>query len=289
MERIKNGWELTKRSFSVIKSDNEILLYPILSAVIIFLIILGFLAVLFFLIPAYTINQDITKIILIILLFVYLVLLQFITIFFEAAIITSATVRFNGKNPSFSDGFSKATKRIGRLFTWSVITAAVSIFLNALKNLGRRKGQGVNKRAAIAGGISSFIFGVAWGILTFFVLPIILFENLGVFSSIKQSWNLFKRTWGENVTAQFSIGMIFFLFSLFGFIPFILAILLFDISVILGVGLIFLSLFYWGFLMILSRSVNGILKAGLYHYATTGELPEPYEGIENKFFKLKSK
>ena len=67
------------------------------------------------------------------------------------------------------------------------------------------------KIAAVIAGI----FGMLWSVLTFFVIPVMAYENLGVFQAIKRSSSLLKNTWGERVGANFAFGMI-------GFIMFIL-------------------------------------------------------------------
>ena len=43
MERIKRSWELVKASWDVLKQDKELILFPIISAVIMFFVTLTFL------------------------------------------------------------------------------------------------------------------------------------------------------------------------------------------------------------------------------------------------------
>ena len=50
-------------------------------------------------------------------------------------------------------------------------------------------------------GIASFIIGVAWWVLTFFVVPIIVLERASVLDSMGRSPELFRGTWGEDVTS----------------------------------------------------------------------------------------
>ena len=101
-----------------------------------------------------------------------------------------------------------------------------------------------------------------------------IFENKTVFSSIKQSGSLLKKTWGENVIGQFSIGLIFGALSLIGVGAITLAFLSGSLTVLLVVGL--LAVIYWTILGILSSSLNGIFVAALYNYATPGKIPEAY-------------
>ncbi len=68
------------------------------------------------------------------------------------------------------------------------------------------------------------LIGMAWGLLTFFVVPGIIFENKNAITSITRSGSLFKKTRGENVIGQFSVGLIFGIFSLIGLAAALIAI-----------------------------------------------------------------
>ena len=57
--------------------------------------------------------------------------------------------------------------------------------------------------------------GIAWTFATFFIIPVMIFENLGVIDSIKKSSQIFKNTWGESVIGQFGMGFFFTILVLF--------------------------------------------------------------------------
>ena len=57
--------------------------------------------------------------------------------------------------------------------------------------------QSDNPAAAAVGWILSLIVQVAWWITTFFVVPMIVIDNLGVRESMSKSPELF--TWGEDI------------------------------------------------------------------------------------------
>lgn len=272
MGRIANGWEITKQSLSVLKKDKEILIYPILSVVatITVAIILGI--IMFF---GWITNLYVP--------YLYsaamLVLSYFISIFFQAAIVTSATIRFSGKNPSLSDGFKGPLKIIPKLLIWASINAIISVILNIISSASKRSKSPVT---SAIGQSSKDLFNFAWGLITLFVVPIMLFEKTGPIKSIKESWILFKKTWGENMTAQFSVGAIFFLIN----IPLLGLITLAVISsntifILISLGLLCISIIIS---LILATSVNGILKAAMYIYAKTGKMPNTYD--QETFKKL---
>lgn len=189
-------------------------------------------------------------------------------------------MRINGKNPSLMDGFKLPNKHFFKLFKWSIIVATVSIILTSLSKLEKRKRKGISMGTHIA----SKNLSVMWNVATFFVIPIILFEDYKIFPSIKRSLELFKKTWGESLTSQFSIGLIFFLFALPMFLILILAIV--SKIIILIIIVFSLSFIYIGILIILASSVNGILRATLYQYATTHKDPHIYnEELMKTLFK----
>ncbi|MEK6908974.1 MAG: DUF6159 family protein [Nanoarchaeota archaeon] len=272
MGRISTGWKIVKQSFQVIKHDKEILIYPILAGISILLVIgiLGILSILG-IVGASIISPDLSYISLFFFFGAILVVSYFISTFFQAAIVTSATIRFSGKNPTLADGLRAPSKRILSLLAWGAISALVGTILSAIKRSSSNRSQGIT----IASEIGTSLLGTAWKLITFFVIPIILFEKQGPIQSIKRSSTLFKKTWGENVTAQFSIAAILFLIIL----PFILLIILAILSgsqafIITSIILLTISIII---VNILSISVNGILRAALYHYAISGKMPHIYD------------
>jgi len=52
---------------------------------------------------------------------------------------------------------------------------------------------------------------MAWGIVTIFVVPGIVYDGLGPFAAIKKSVEVIKKTWGESLIRHFGLGLIQFL------------------------------------------------------------------------------
>ena len=101
-----------------------------------------------------------------------------------------------------------------------------------------------------------------------------VFENIPVFESIKRSGQLFKKTWGENVIGQFSMGLFFGVLFAMGMLAFVFSFLSGSATV---VGLTFGAVvIFWVLLGIISSTLNGIFVAALYHYANTGKVPEAF-------------
>jgi hypothetical protein len=63
----------------------------------------------------------------------------------------------------------------------------------------------------LVGQIIGSLIGLAWSLVTFLTIPILVIEDIGVGAALKRSKDLFKKTWGENVVGQAGLGIIGFI------------------------------------------------------------------------------
>lgn len=264
------SWQLVKESFAVLKKDKEIMLFPIVSGI---LTVVAFVSLLVPFAVINLFNNNSSPSLLYLLLFIYYLLTSFIVIFFNTELITCAHMRLNGKDPTFKDGIKNAWKHIGNIFVWSIISATVGLILRMIVDRIENS-QRLGPIGKLVGMIFIGLLGMAWSFLTFFVIPVMVLENKNAFASIKQSGSLFKKTWGENVVGQFSIGLIFGLLFLAGAAVVFFAFLSGSLSILVAVG--GLTLLYFTLLAIISTSLNGIFIAAMYNYAKTGKVPSAY-------------
>ncbi len=271
MENFTRSFKLVKESFEVLKKDKEMMLFPIISGIVTILLFISFIIPIFFISGTDTARRG-TGNFYYFILFIYYILSYFIVIFFNTGLITCANIRLNGGDPTFSDGFNNAKKHIGKIFVWALISATVGLILRIIAD-----------RSETIGKIVIAIIGMAWSLITFFVVPVMVFENIGVMESIKKSGYLFKKTWGENVIGQFSMGLIFFILGIIGLIPLILSFL--AGSPVIIISAVVLVIIYWVVLGIISSSLDGIFVTALYNYANTGKIPSAYspEVLTNAF------
>ncbi len=255
-ETFGRSWQLVKESFNVLKKDKEIMLFPILSGAVSILVFATFILPIF-LASNFDFNGSIFTYV---VLFLYYLVSYFVVIFFNVGLITCANIRLNGGDPTFMEGIRSAFKNIHKILIWALISATVGLILKATSE--RSRGLG---RLAIS------LLGIAWNLLTFFVIPVMIFENTSVIESIKRSGAIFRKTWGENFVGQFSIGAVFAVFGLLGIIPIILAIV--SGSLAIAVVLFGIAILYWVILAIISSSLNGIFTVALYNFATKGTAP----------------
>jgi Family of unknown function (DUF6159) len=121
--------------------------------------------------------------------------LTFISIYSSVALAEVLAGRLDGKETTTAEGLSAANKRIGLIAAWSLLACTVGLALRALE-----------QRLPLAGRIAAWLFGLAWSLATIFAVPILAYEGLGPFETVKRSAQIFKRRWGTQIGGSIGIG-----------------------------------------------------------------------------------
>ena len=201
--------------------------------------------------------------------FVFYLLVSVITVFWNAAIIASAYERLSsGTNPSFSYGIGQAMKCLPQILVWGIIAGTVGLFISILEGLSHDENAPVPLR--FVAGFASFFIGIAWWVVTFFVIPMIVLERAGVLDSMGKSTELFKRTWGEDVASHIGTGLLMTLCIVLLICVSVPLMMFGDLGVALGIvilaiGILFAVLFF--------STVEAVNRASLFYYAKTGQMP----------------
>jgi hypothetical protein len=261
MGKFSRSWQLMKTSLGVLRKDKEIMIFPILSFISCAVILLSFFTGFWFLGLS---SFESSGWIWVIGMFLIYFVLFFIVIFFNTAIIACANIRLNGGDPTVSDGLRIASQNIGRILIWALISATIGMILQAI----RERGGWVGK--IIAG-----IIGIAWTYVTFFIIPVLIYEKKGIGTSIRRSASLFKQTWGETIIGSFGFGVIFVLLALLGILPIVFG-FLYGSTTSIVVGFI-IAFVYWACIGVVASATNGIYVAALYQYATKKQLPSEFD------------
>lgn len=276
-ESIYRSIELVKESFAVITKDKEILLFPILSGIACLLFV-GMMIVPALLAGTIFGNTLNNPVILYGGLFVFYLVTSFIVVFFNTALVTCAHIRLTGGDPTFHDGITNAVHHIGKIFGWAVISATVGLVLSLLRDENNIIGQ-----------IIISIIGMAWSLLTYFVIPIMILENLGIAASVQESASLFRKTWGESIIGPGSISLIFLVIGLVALLPLILIFIVGNGTLIMVsiAGYLFLIVV----LVVIGTALQGIFNTALYLYARTGKVPAAFSPklVESAFIPKKGK
>jgi len=266
MGRISRGWKLTKLSLRVIRKDKEILLLPVLSAAFTLLVLASFVLGIFFSVGFEQVFEGASAVTGLALLFAFYFISYFISIFFNAAIVGCATIRLKGGDPKVKDGLRIAMDNVGRILVWAILAATVGMIIKAIQ-----------QRVGFIGRLVMGALGVAWTLVTYFVVPVLIYEKLGPWGAVKRSASMFKGTWGETIVGSLGLGIIFFLAGLAG-LPIVIlgAVLGGFVGAIIG---LLVAIVYWMILAVVKTAAEGVLVAALYRYATTGQVSEGLEGV----------
>jgi hypothetical protein len=171
----------------------------------------------------------------------------------------AAMIRLNGGNPTISDGLKVANENLRRIAGWALVSATVGLLLRAIA-----------ERFGWVGRIIAGIAGAAWGVVTYLVVPVLIFEKIGPWAAVKRSGSLLRQTWGEAAGGYLTLGGIFLLLALPGLLFILLgAVLGSGIGVIVGLAI---AIVYWLILALLGSAAQSILVTALYRYATTGKV-----------------
>ena len=264
-DRFSRSWDLVKASASVLRSDKELLVFPVLSGIAAMIVALTFLVPTF----AMKLFSGDAGISTAVVGFLFYLCQYFVIFFFNAALVAAAMIRLEGGDPTVSDGLRAARERIVPILGYAAIAATVGMLLQAMKN---RKNNVVTRVAGSA-------LGVAWTMASFLVVPVLVQQNVGPIDAIKRSAELLKRTWGENAIGNVGIGLVFGL-AMFALIAFgvLMVFLAAQASVALAVTVgVFVALAAV-MLGIVQSALAGIYAAALYRYATVGEAPAGFAG-----------
>lgn len=197
MGRISRGWQLAKMSLSIIRKDKEILIFPVLSGIVTIAILASFVLGTFFTTGFDAIAGGSSQWVLYAFFAVFYFVSFFVAIFFNACVIGCATIRMNGGNPTLADGFRIARQNIGRIAAWALFAATVGLIIKMIQD-----------RVGFIGKIIMGALGVAWTIVTYFVVPVLIYEKLGPWGSVKRSASILKQTWGEALVGNLGLGVI---------------------------------------------------------------------------------
>jgi hypothetical protein len=271
MGKFSRSWALVKQSFAILRSDKQLMLFPILSALacLVTTTIIatgGTLAILPSMKAAMASGerwQPNQSPMFVLGIFAVYVANYFIIVFFNVALVGVANSRLMGGTWTFRDGLELAWARKGTILQWALVAATVGVIL---RNLEERMG--------ILGRVIMRIIGVAWALASYFVVPVLAFEDLSPIEAIKRSSRIFRDTWGEKVVGGFSFGLVFFLLLIPGFGLWIAAIVLGGAYGAFS-GLAFLIL-YFLVLSVVSSAVQGIVHTALYRYACFKQVPPAF-------------
>jgi hypothetical protein len=275
-DRIRRSFDLVRASARVLRQDNHLILFPMVSAFTLLLVLLAFALPLF----GFESIDGIGRGGLYSMAFLFYVVQYFVIFYFNAALVGAVMIRLDGGSPTMADGLRIANSRLGAILGYAVISATIGVVLRAIQ-----------ERVGFIGRLIVALIGASWTLATFLVVPVIVTRDRGAVSSISESAALLKRTWGENLVGQGGLG------AAFGLVYFglaastvLLALLLIPVAspalFILYAVIVVLAFVACA---LIHATLTGIYSAVLYRYAVGGSGAPGFDtGVLKSAFQRKS-
>lgn len=279
--RVSTGWELMKQSFSVLRADKELVLFPLMSGMAC-LVVLASFALPLSMTPSFhqffDEHQAPQNPLVWAILFLFYAINYFVIVFFNSALVSCAIKRMAGGDPTVRYGLQQALARLPQIAAWALVSATVGIVLKAIES----KSDTVGK--LVAG-----LVGAGWAIATYFVVPVLVVERVGPWEALKRSTSLVRRTWGEALAGNLGVGLVIFLGMLPGIALLMLGIVLGAAAgqpILAAIGVALGVIWIMG-VSLVSSAVQSILLTALYLYASEGKSPPQFDAnlLQNAFAK----
>jgi hypothetical protein len=271
-DRIARGWNLGITALHILRQDKKLLIFPLLSGLACLFVMLSFAGPIYMSENARKLFNDgdtgavFHNTLVYVVLFAFYFVNYLVIVFFNSALVACAMKRFRGEEPTLGGGFSVAMTRLPQIVAWSLLSATVGVILRAIED-----------RSEKIGTIVAGLLGMAWNVMTFFVLPVLVIEGVGPFTAIKRSCAVLKKAWGESLVANFGTGLLMFVFSLLALIPGVLGFFAGGVMFVAGICLSVLLLML---VSLISSATNTIILAALYQYATQDSAPKEFNAGE---------
>jgi hypothetical protein len=269
--KISNSFSLAGSSWRLLRDDKKLILFPVISGVCCLLVMVSF-CIPFLANPGLLdFPHDAQGNVQIPIwvyptLFAFYFVNYFVIIFFNAALISCAVLRFNGQEASLGDGLAIAASRLPQILAWALVSATVGFLLKLIESAHEKVGQ-----------IVSAILGTAWNVITYFVVPILVVEKLGPFAAIQRSLSLLKKAWGEALVGQIGLGLVLFLLLLPAILLAVIGVFALGSVPALGVIMLVIAVVYFLIWSAVGPAINGIFLAALYQYASSGMAPNGFD------------
>lgn len=270
-DRLSTGWRITMNSFAILKKNRQLIIFPILSGISLLLMmgifILGIFALAGWDVDYINTDNDVVNYA---IMFLFYFVNYFVVVFFNMALIHCSKLYFNGEEVSVSIGLKFSASRIGVILSWALFAATVGTILKIIQ-----------ENSGWLGKIITGLVGIVWGITTFFVVPVIAYENLGPVAAFKRSTQLMKEKWGESLAATFSLGLIQTLVFLLAMVPIFL--IASYVNIFIGIALAVVV----GFLIFAVFSATQTIFISSVYHNITGKIDDHFDQklIDSLFVK----
>lgn len=261
--RLSKSYQLLKDSYAFLKNNKDLIILPLISTVA----TLTFFACVFFYgvisgtsIKALNAASFLVKIV---GLGAFNFLLSCVVIFFNTALVVAATMRLRGQECSVSTSLKIACGHWDKIIAWSFVSVTVGFILRSLE-----------RSPLIIRGLVGFLAGAAWAMASFFVIPMLVFEQVGPIEALRRGGKLFVGNWRKTI----SVNMVLF----FVLLPiYLLIMLLFDPVATATGSIVFATILMLSIFIplgIVTSTFDTIVTCALYLKLRHDQTPKAFRG-----------
>lgn len=267
--RMKQGWALTKKSWSVVREHPGLAKLPLIGGMLAVLAALVFIAPGAFLAAS---DPDATRLAGYVLIAIGAYLASFLVIYYNVILAAAANDALEGREPDVDAARQIAKNRLPTIAGWALISSLVSLMFAILRD-----------RGGIAGRLAATFGAAIWGLVTFLVVPVLALEGVGPVDAIKRSGSLVRQRWGQQVTGNLVIGGIATVFTFIGVGAMVGGVVLISGGTawgVLGGVLVLLGLVVAVGASIFAGATRGVFGVALYHFVAEDRAVGPFTTYE---------
>lgn len=275
IQAFQRSWMLTKLTFRVIADDKHLLAFPLLGGVASVLLVAALVVPTVVLgLAASGANPPALGTVEIVALVLTYFGLAFIATFFNVCVVHSTKTRFDGGEATFADSLRFAASKMSLIAGWSAVAATVGLVLRLLEQAAERGGGA----GQLVVGVVTSLVGMAWSVVTLFVVPGMVYRGLGPIEALKSSVVTLRRTWGESLVRHFGLAAVQFgLLALGAGVAYGLFTLLGGLGTAAMVVVGGLAVVYALAVILVFNVAHSVFGTALYAYANGRHLPVGFD------------
>ncbi len=198
--------------------------------------------------------------------FLFYVVSYGIGIFFNAALAICVLRKLEGRPVSMLAALREAVTLLPQILGWAVLSATVGVILRAIE-----------RRSGFIGGVVTSMLGLAWTVVTFLVVPVLVAERKGPLDAVRESAQLLRRTWGEDLLAGMGFGALYFLWAIPGVLAFVIGAAMIASHLVIAIIVMVLAILYFPLLGLVLSTLSTIFDVVLYRYAKLGTITPGFD------------
>lgn len=192
---------LLRASFSVLRADPELLVFPAVAMAL--TLVLGALS--FALSISHSGESHNAKDVIFFASLVSAYPITFVSLYCGVALAAVLAGRLDGKPLTAHDGWMAARERVGIIAAWTLMVCTVGAVLRLIE-----------RYVPLGAKILVAIVDLSWTLATIFAVPVLAYENLGPTETLRRSSRIFRQRWGMQIGGIVGIGVA----SVFIYLPF---------------------------------------------------------------------